>query len=63
MTKEVLNIDIKILKGSISFDKLAKQVGVSKPTLVRWFNRIEMDPVQRGRVIKAINEIKEEDAK
>lgn len=60
-TKKVreYNIDLQIEKGSITFKELAKVIGVHHRTIRNWFDK-PMNEVQKGIVLKAINEIRKE---
>lgn len=51
--KEIKNADLRVRKGSFSYQDLAKEVGVHWTTVSRWFIS-DMDQVKEMRVIKAI---------
>lgn len=61
--KQTFNLDLKVRKGNISYNKLASQMDLHLNTVRRWFNDSEMDAVQIGRVMNAINEIEEKESK
>lgn len=52
------NADVRIALGSITYNEIAPHVGVTKRTLINWFNHMDMNEVQRGRVMNAIEEVK-----
>ena len=53
------NLEMRVMKGNITINEIADQLGVARNTAHRWFSNKEMDAVQKGRVMKAIEEIKE----
>jgi transposase len=55
----VKNIDLRVRKGSISYDQLAKQMNINRNTVYNWFKKTPLGEVERLRVIKAIEEIEE----
>lgn len=52
------NIDLRVKKGSITYEQLAKQMGVNKATVYNWFKKTGLGEVERQRLINAIDEIK-----
>lgn len=57
------NRELQIERGSISYQKLAKRVGITYPTMHAWFTKQEMNDIQKGRVLKAIKEIQQKENK
>lgn len=53
------NIDLRVKKGSITYDRLAEQLDVSRMTVHNWFNKENLGEVERQRLLIAIEEIKE----
>lgn len=53
------NIDLRVKKGSITYDRLAEQLDVSRMTVHNWFNKKDLGEVERQRLLIAISEIKE----
>jgi transposase len=55
----VKNIELRVQKGSITYEQLAKCLGVSINTIYNWFSKDNLDEVKRLRLLNAINEIRE----
>jgi hypothetical protein len=55
----VKNIDLRVRKGSITYDQLAEQMKVNRNTVYNWFNKTDLGEVERLRVLRAIEEIEE----
>lgn len=53
------NQEVREAKSNIPLWRIAKQLGVSEQTLIRWL-RVEMDEQKKTRVLVAITEIKNE---
>lgn len=53
----VKNLDLRVRKGNISFQRLASELGVHMNTVRYWFNSSEMDGVRIRRVLNAIETI------
>lgn len=53
----MFNKDLRIAKGGITYEEIAKQAHLNKQTVYKWFNR-ELDEVKKGILLNAINEIK-----
>lgn len=52
------NLELRVFKGNIEIQEIAKVVGVHRNTMYNWFNDGEMDELQQARVTQAIKEIK-----
>jgi len=61
MSRNHANSEIRetLKKNSIPFWMVAEKIGVHESTVVRWF-RTELQPVQRGAVLAAIDCILDE---
>ncbi|HLG26733.1 MAG TPA: hypothetical protein VI423_03015 [Paenisporosarcina sp.] len=55
------NIDLRVAKGSITYDRLAAEMNVTRTTVYNWFKKPGLGEVERQRLLNAIREIKEGD--
>lgn len=51
------NIDLRVKKGSITYDRLASEMGVTRTTVYNWFNKADLGEVERQRLINAIEKV------
>jgi hypothetical protein len=62
LRKEVVNvenIDLRIKKGSLTYEEIGEKAGIHANTVYKWFNKTGLGEVERQRLMIAIDEIKE----
>lgn len=53
----MINVDLRVKKGTIPYHQLANKLGVNMNTVYNWFNNAKLDEVRKQRLLNAIEEI------
>lgn len=52
------NIDLRIKKGSLTYEEIGEKAGIHTNTVYKWFNKTDLGEVERQRILNAIEEIR-----